>query len=591
MALRRGALPRPVRGMSSTAAQVLVFDPREAAGLAWCDALAVRSRGRMRATTVATIDAVEHSLSAQPIAAVLVVPDADGACFDLLARLRSLLPALPVVGVGEAASGERFAREGGHDWVELDPRAAPDEREQRLVERVLRYAVERAALQSELERQRRLGLHLAHHDALTDLPNRQLFRTQLRQLLQQAHRNPRSLAVMFVDLDRFKQINDTLGHRIGDLMLVEVARRLQSCVRETDIAARRGGDEFTVLLDGIRRGQDAARVARKILTEIAKPYSIAGHELFLTASVGMSLFPADGADSEALVRNADIAMYRAKARGGNTYQFFMPEMTDRAMERMEMENSLHQALEREQFVLYYQPQVDLTSGRIVAMEALIRWQHPEAGMIFPDEFIPLAEETGIIVRMGEWVLAEACRQAKRWDEQGLPPVVQAVNFSARQFQFRRPVERIREVLQQTGLDPARLDLELTESAVMKDPGFAMETLRKLRDMGVSISIDDFGTGQSSLAYLKKFPISKLKIDKTFIHTLLADRKDAAITNAIISMAHELELKAVAEGVETPQQLEYLRGPGCDEVQGYLFSRPVPADEAGRLLASWNTPLN
>jgi len=576
--------------MTATAAQLLVFDPRTASAAAWCEAVVQRSQGRMQASAAVTIDDAQHALATRPIAAVLISSDGLQAGFDLLGMLRRVLPAIPVIGVGGEPAGQRFLREGGHDWIEC-PDGLPDACGQLLVERVLRFAIERATMLAELERQRRLSLHLAHHDTLTDLPNRQLFRTQLRQLLNQAHRSPRSLAVMFLDLDRFKQINDSLGHRIGDLLLVEVAKRLQSCVRETDVAARRGGDEFTVLLDGIRRGQDAARVAKKILSEFAKPCLIEGHELFITASIGISLFPADGADSEALVRNADIAMYRAKARGGNTYQFFMPEMTDRAMERMEMEHSLHQALERKQFVLYYQPQVDLTSGRIVAMEALIRWQHPEAGLIFPDEFIPLAEETGIIVPMGEWVLAEACRQARRWDEQGLAPVVQAVNFSARQFQFRRPVERIREILSETELDPARLDLELTESAVMKDPGFAMETLRKLRDMGLSVTIDDFGTGQSSLAYLKRFPISKLKIDKTFIHTLLADRKDAAITNAIISMAHELELKAVAEGVETPEQLEYLRGPGCDEVQGYLFSRPVPAEEAGRLLASWNTPLN
>jgi diguanylate cyclase (GGDEF)-like protein len=577
--------------MTPPTAQVLVFEPRESTAHVLADTLVACSGGRLTFRIATTMDEAQRLLASQPIATVLIGSGAGEQAFELLTALRRVFPALPVVGLGDARTGERFLREGGQDWVEVASETGADVGEARLIERVLRHVVERGVLLAELERQRRIGLHLAHHDTLTDLPNRQLFRTQLRQLINQAHRHPRALGVMFLDLDRFKQINDTLGHRIGDLLLVAVARRLQGCVRETDIAARRGGDEFTVLLDGIKRGQDAAKVAKKILAETARPYHIDGHELFITASIGISLFPADGADSESLVRNADIAMYRAKARGGNTYQFFMPEMTDLAVERMELENSLHQALERKQFVLYYQPQVDLVSGRIVAMEALIRWIHPEAGMIFPDEFIPLAEETGIIVAMGEWVLGEACRQAKRWDALGLPPVIQAVNFSARQFQFRRPVERIREVLSETGLDPSRLDLELTESALMKDPGFAMETLRKLRDMGVSISIDDFGTGHSSLAYLKRFPINKLKIDKTFIHSLLADRKDAAITNAIISMAHELELKAVAEGVETPEQLEYLRGPGCDEVQGYLFSRPVPADEAARLLASWNTPLN
>ena len=438
------------------------------------------------------------------------------------------------------------------------------------------------------DRARRLGLHLAHHDTLTDLPNRQLFRSRLRQLIAQARRNPRALAVLFLDLDRFKQINDTLGHGVGDRILQQVARRLEGCIRESDTAARRGGDEFTVILDGVRRGQDAARVARKILSSLAKPLKVDNYELFLTGSIGISLFPADGGDVDELVKHADIAMYRAKSRGGNGYQFYLPEMNDRALERMEMENSLHVALEREQFFLVYQPQVQLSTGRITGMEALVRWRHPDLGVIYPDEFIPLAEETGLIVQLGEWVLRESCRQNKAWQVQGLPPIQVGVNFSARQFQFKRPVELIEDALKQSGLEPQYLDLELTESAVMQDHSFAMDTLRQLRELGISISIDDFGTGHSSLAHLKRFPITRLKIDKAFVRTLLIDPRDAAITQAIIGMARTLGLKAVAEGVETEAQCEFLRAPGesppCDQAQGYFFSRPLPAEQAEELLA-------
>jgi len=509
---------------------------------------------------------------------------------EAVAELRSLDAVFqgPVVVLEagcEEALAQRLIQEGAADCV--SKRWLVDGM-QGLLPRIARYALERHQLLRDLDRARRLGLHLAHHDTLTDLPNRQLFRSRLRQLIAQARRNPRALAVLFLDLDRFKQINDTLGHGVGDRILQQVARRLEGCIRESDTAARRGGDEFTVILDGVRRGQDAGRVARKILLRLAKPFEVDGYELFLTGSIGISLFPADGGDVDELVKHADIAMYRAKSRGGNGYQFYLPEMNDRALERMEMENSLHVALEREQFFLVYQPQVQLSTGRITGMEALVRWRHPDLGVIYPDEFIPLAEETGLIVQLGEWVLRESCRQNKAWQVQGLPPIQVGVNFSARQFQFKRPVELIEDALKQSGLEPQYLDLELTESAVMQDHSFAMDTLRQLRELGISISIDDFGTGHSSLAHLKRFPITRLKIDKAFVRTLLIDPRDAAITQAIIGMARTLGLKAVAEGVETEAQCEFLRAPGesppCDQAQGYFFSRPLPAEQAEELLA-------
>ncbi len=446
-----------------------------------------------------------------------------------------------------------------------------------------RFAVERRHMRKELERARTLGMHLAHHDTLTDLPNRQLFLSRLRHLIGQSKRRMRSLAVFFIDLDRFKQINDTLGHPIGDMLLLGVSERLAKCLRDSDTVARRGGDEFTIILDGIARGQDAGRVARKILDALARPFFLDGHELFVSASIGISLYPADGADVDTLVKHADIAMYRAKARGGNNYQFFLPEMTDRALERLELESNLRQGIERNQLVLHYQPQLDIASGRVCGMEALVRWDHPDLGLIYPDEFIPLAEDTGLIGLLGDWVLQEACHQMKRWQEAGAPRICMAVNFSARQFQFQKPVERVERLLRDLDLEPELLDLELTESVVMKDATFAMEVLKQLRALGIQVSIDDFGMGYSSLAYLKRFPITRLKIDRSFIRNLLVDQKDAAITLAVIGMAHSLGIEAVAEGVETEEQLDFLRERKCDQMQGYLYSPPLPADRATELL--------
>ncbi|MEO0651456.1 MAG: EAL domain-containing protein [Planctomycetota bacterium] len=509
---------------------------------------------------------------------VLVVAQSIG---DALLSLRSIDHSrgqLPVVLAGPSFDGNQadlLEREGVAAQVQLTDLEDP---ELRVVSRALQWAVERTQLRSELRRAREIGRHLAHHDTLTDLPNRQAFRARLRQELAHARRHGRQVAVLFLDLDRFKHINDTLGHTVGDRLLQEVARRIRSCVRETDLSARRGGDEFNLILTDIRRGQDAARVARKIQAALALPFRLEGAEFYTSASIGISVFPADGHDIETLVKHADIAMYQAKEQGGGTHRFFLPNMNDRALERLELEQSLRLAIDREEFVLHYQPRIDLASGRICGVEALVRWQHPDLGLVYPDEFIPVAEETGLIDGLGAWVLTEACTQAVRWREQGIVLDSTAVNFSARQFQRQEPANVVRRALERSGLAPEALEVEITESAVMTDASSALESLTELRNLGVGIAIDDFGTGYSSLAYLKRFPISKLKIDKTFVRTILIDPKDAAIAQAIVAMAHSLGLRACAEGVETLKQLDFLRDRSCDEVQGYVYCRPRSAEE-------------
>lgn len=502
-----------------------------------------------------------------------------------LAALRERAPGVPVVVHGPPA--ERAVRDGlisagAADYLARGPLSAL---EARLVARCLSYAVERGDLARELDSARRVGEHLAHHDALTGLPNHRLFANRLRQLMVQARRYPRLLAVLFIDLDRFKPVNDSLGPERGDRLLRAVAERLTATVRESDTVARRSGDEFTIILDGIARAQDAARVAQKIQEALARPYVLGDREIVLDTSIGISLFPSDGDDAETLVKHADVAMNRAKRQSGNSVQFFLPEMNTSATERLELEQALRLAIEREELLLHYQPQVDLASGRISGMEALVRWPHASLGLVSPARFIPLAEETGLIVPLGDWVLREACRQNRAWREAGLARCPVSVNLSARQFQAERPADPIDRALRESGLEPAALDLELTESTVMADAEVAIETLSRMRSIGVGISIDDFGTGHSSLSYLKRFPIHRLKIDKGFVDTLLVDQRDEAITRAIIGMANNLDLRAVAEGVETREQLEFLRTLGCDEVQGYYLARPMPADRAGEFLGA------
>jgi diguanylate cyclase (GGDEF)-like protein/PAS domain S-box-containing protein len=416
--------------------------------------------------------------------------------------------------------------------------------------------------------------YMAQYDALTGLPNRSLFRDRLAHGLSQARRSGRPAAVLFIDLDRFKIVNDTLGHAIGDKLLQEAAARLKECVRSGDTVGRFGGDEFAMILLDLAKPGDAGLVAQKVNDILARPFDLDGNRTFVSASIGITLYPTDATDPETLSMNADAAMYRAKEKGRNNYQFFTPEMNERAVQRMQMETAMRRALERGEFLLHYQPKTDVASGAICGAEALLRWAHPERGLVSPAEFIPVLEETGLIVPVGEWVMREACRQIAAWQRAGLkvPPV--AVNLSARQFQQKNLEQTIHDAIREGGIDPALLQFEITESLLMNDPQEAERTLRALKQAGVKLSIDDFGTGYSSLAYLRRFPLDALKIDRAFVKDIVANADDAAITLAVISLAHSLGLKVVAEGVETEAQLNLLALHSCDEMQGYYFSRPV-----------------
>jgi diguanylate cyclase (GGDEF)-like protein len=415
-----------------------------------------------------------------------------------------------------------------------------------------------------------------------------LFQDRLNQALSLARRHGRGLAVLFLDLDQFKLVNDTLGHTIGDRLLQVVAGRLHQAVRESDTVARVGGDEFNLLLPGISRGVQAAKTAEKILATVAQPVDLDGHRLYLTTSIGISLFPADAEDAEALLTSADIAMYRVKEMGRNGYQLCTPEMNARSLERMTLESDLRQAIERAEFRLFFQPQVEVASGRARGVEALLRWQHPHRGLISPGAFIAVAEESRLIVPIGEWVLRTACRQAVAWHADGLHDLSLAVNISALQLQQRGLPATLRRILAETGLDSRHLELEITESAAMQNAAHTVEVLQELRAIGLRIAIDDFGTGHASLAYLKHFPIDALKIDAGFVADIdsgAASPHGNAIVIAIISLAHGMGVRVIAEGVETEAQLRFLTGNACDEYQGFLCSPPRPAEELPALLRS------
>jgi len=435
-----------------------------------------------------------------------------------------------------------------------------------------------------IDKQDRLH-YLAYYDVLTGLPNRTLLYDRLEQGLKTARRNESLLAVIFVDLDNFKIVNDTLGHTVGDALLREVSNRIASCLRDTDTVGRLGGDEFGIILPGIVSLEDAAMVAKKLIESCALSHLIEGHELFVSASLGITIFPEDADESEILVRNADTAMYRAKDSGGNTYQFFTEEMNGNTRDKLSLQADLRHALGRGEFLLHYQPKVSCATGMITGFEALLRWKHPLRGLVGPVAFIPILEETGLIVPVGDWLLTEACVQAQRWHDEGLGAPSMAVNISGRQIHSDDLYETVRRALDSSGLEPARLELELTESQLMKDAEGIIDLLRRLKAMGVKLSVDDFGTGFSSLAYLKRFPIDCLKVDQAFVKDIIADTNDVSITRAIITLAHNLKLKVVAEGVETEGQLGLLIANHCDEIQGYYFSRPLPAEEATALLQS------
>ena len=470
-----------------------------------------------------------------------------------------------------------YRRDGSIIWISENARAVKDNQGKvQFYEGTVVDITERREHEAALEYQ-------AHHDSLTGLPNRTLLRDRIDQAIAHAWRHGYQVAVVFVDLDHFKLINDSLGHHVGDRLLLEVASRLKACVRGNDTVARQGGDEFVLVLTEQHDEDEMLGVVSRLLDAISQPWTNNGQEYGLSCSIGVSCYPRDGQDPDTLLRSADVAMYQAKTSGRNTYHCYTPELNQAISERLELENSLRHALEREEFRVYYQPRIDVASGRIVGAEALIRWDCPGKGIVPPDSFISIAEETGLIIPIGQWILREACRQNSAWRRAGLPPIAVSVNLSPIQFRHTGLVDSVADALADSGLDPASLELEVTESFVMHDAERINVAMQSLKALGVDIAVDDFGTGYSSLSYLKRFPVDRLKVDKSFVRDIDSDPDDAAIVRAIITLGHALNLRVVAEGVETAAHLDYLKLHGCDEVQGYYFSRPVPASHLEILL--------
>lgn len=506
------------------------------------------------------------------------MPVMDGVAFLKAARAEDATAAIIMLtAMGDVHTGVECMREGAFDFL-----LKPVEMGHLLA--IAEKALEQRALlifdrqqQAEIERRAAEVARAAQYDSLTGLANRALFRDRLGRAQLRAARNEQHLGVMLLDVDRFKGINETLGHDAGDLLLIRMAERLHECVREVDSIARLGGDEFALILEGLASGESAAIVAERILTSVARPFEVAGREVFVTTSAGIAIYPGDGEDAGALVKNADSALSGAKAQGRNTYRFYTPDLNARALERLSLETGLRRALERGEFVLYYQPRVELASGRLLGAEALLRWVHPERGLVPPGSFIPLAEESGLIIPIGEWVVRAACAQSRAWQQAGYRPVRIAVNISARQFGHRALRDTVASALEESGLDPTHLEIELTEGLLMEHTDTVLATLGDLKAMGLLIAIDDFGTGYSSLSYLKRFPIDALKIDQSFVRDITTDGNAAAISAAIVGLARALRLNVIAEGVESREQAEVLIAQGCAEGQGYLYSRPLPAD--------------
>jgi diguanylate cyclase (GGDEF)-like protein len=518
-------------------------------------------------------EAVE-ALEGSPFDVVLLdlsLPDSSG--METVERVRTAASRTPVVvlsGQDDEQTALRALQGGAEDYL-VKGRGDGD-----LVARAIRYAIQRKKAEERLA-------YLAQYDPLTGLANRALFQDRLQQAVARAERSGGQLALLFVDLDRFKAVNDTFGHDCGDLLLREVAGRMEARVRKSDTVARLGGDEFAIILEDISEAEDAARVAQDMQRRLSEPVLLSGDEVPAAASIGIALWPGSGGDR--LLKDADAAMYRAKRQGGNRQQFYTEEMNVQATARLTLERDLRRALQDEQFVLYYQPQVDLSTGRVIGAEALLRWRHLDRGLVSPGEFIPILEESRLINPVGRWALGAACRQGRSWREAGLAPVRISVNLSARQFGRRDLADDIAGALAEGGMAQEDLELEITESLLMEDPETALATLERLRKElgGVGISIDDFGTGYSSLYRLKELPVQRIKIDRSFVLGVPEDPGDAAITSAVIRLAHDLGLGVVAEGVETAEQRDFLRDRGCDEAQGYLFGRAVPAEEFARLL--------
>jgi diguanylate cyclase (GGDEF)-like protein len=493
---------------------------------------------------------------------------------SMLTQARLSAPLIPVVvlsDVDDEAIALRALQSGSRGYLvksELNPR--------QLVT-TLGAALESHRMILQLNSARERARHLATHDQLTGLANRSLFHDRLSQATSAARRGRQKLAVMFMDLDGFKTINDTLGHAVGDGLLRGIARRLGSCLRETDTAARLGGDEFAVLLTNLSNELDAATVARKILHVLAQPIQFRRQSTSIRCSIGIATFPRDATDPEEIVKKSDTAMYHAKERGGSRFEFYTEDMNAAIQRRVALEERLRTALDERQLVMHYQPQFDLTRGRIIGAEALLRWQHPELGLVSPSHFLPIAEETGLIVSIGDWVLRTACEQNAEWNTSGHRGLRVSVNVSSQQFLEVGFADVVRNALEESGLPPVSLELEITESSLLRDVEVTVNTLRSLKDLGVRLAIDDFGTGYSALAYLKRLPIDVLKIDQSFICALTTDPADATITEAIVQLAGGLNLTTIAEGVETLEQLLLLGSYGCSRMQGFLFGKPVPAD--------------
>jgi diguanylate cyclase (GGDEF)-like protein len=501
----------------------------------------------------------------------LSLPDSQG--LDTVNQVRVVAPEAPIVvlsGLDDEEMALQALQSGAQDYL------VKGQGDGDLIARSIRYAIERKKAEERLA-------YLAQYDHLTGLANRALFQDRLEQALARAERSGYMVALMFLDLDRFKAVNDTLGHAAGDTLLETVARRIEERVRESDTVARLGGDEFAIILEDLSDARDAFPVARKILDIVSEPIVLDGHEIPMVASLGVAVRPPS--EGNRLLKDADAAMYRAKRRGGNNYQFYTEEMNVQASARLALERDLRRALDREEFLLHYQPQVDLRTGHIAGAEALLRWRHPDRGLVSPAEFIPVLEDTGDIVKVGEWVMRTAYAQAKTWEEVGLAPLRMAVNLSARQFSQGDLVGTVVGILEETELVPYCLELEVTESLLMEDIQASTRMLNELKTVvgGLRISIDDFGTGYSSLYYLKSFPIDLLKIDQSFVRNIATDPDDAILVAAMIRLAHDLGIEVIAEGVETVEQLEYLRERGCDEVQGFYCGRPLPPDEFVKLL--------
>jgi len=503
----------------------------------------------------------------------LSLPDSHG--LETFAKAYAHAPKVPIIvltGNDDHALALLAVKAGAQDFLfkgKLD---------RELLIRSMQYSIERKRYQEQLE-------HQANYDVLTGLPNRNLLQDRLKRAVF-AQRNARPIAVVFIDLDHFKFINDSLGHTQGDKLLAIIAERLASIVREGDTVARLGGDEFVLVLNDQNKEDVIFRAMQRVLNKVSEPMTIDGQELYITCSAGVSLYPADAPDVETLLKNADVAMYRAKEHGRNNFQFYTPEMNDLANERLALEHSLRRALERNELLLHYQPKVNLETGRIVGAEALLRWQHPEWGLIAPERFIPIAEETGLIVQIGAWVIRTACNQARLWQDAGLPPVIMSVNLSARQFRQESFVKEVTQILHETGLKPEQLEMELTESMLMHNANAAISILGGLKSLGVRLSLDDFGTGYSSLSYLSRLPIDTLKIDRSFVQHI-GDQDECGngiLAQAIISLGHSLNLTVIAEGVETGEQLKFLKAHQCDEVQGFYFCKPTVAGEFAKMLA-------